>query len=334
MNVYRQSTAANVKVGPFVDAADGVTPMTSLTITQPDIRLTKNGGAFAQKNAAQTLSHDENGWYTVALDTTDTNTVGVLEIAIYEAGALPCKVAIQIVEEAIYDAFYAASATGLLPANVTQFGGSAGTFASGRPEVNASHAGGTAWGSGAITAASIANNAITAAKIQDGALTAAKFAAGAFNAVWTVATRLLTAGTNISLAKGTGVTGFNDLDAAGVRSAVGLSSANLDSQLAAIDSDVGIVGSAVAGLNDLSAAQVNAEVLDVLNTDTFAEPTGVPPAAASLAQKLGTLYMMARNKVTVTATKKIYYDDGDAAEFEKDLSDDGTTYEETEVNAP
>lgn len=49
--------------------------------------------------------------------------------------------------------------------------------------------------------------------------------------VWSVSTRLLTAGTNIALAKGTGVTGFNDLSAADVRAAVGLASANLDTQL-------------------------------------------------------------------------------------------------------
>jgi len=53
-------------------------------------------------------------------------------------------------------------------------------------------------------------------------------------AVWGAATRILTAGTNIVLAKGTGVTGFNDLDAAGVRTAVGLASANLDTQLDAL----------------------------------------------------------------------------------------------------
>lgn len=50
-------------------------------------------------------------------------------------------------------------------------------------------------------------------------------------AVWAAGTRVLTAGTNIVLAKGTGVTGFTDLDAAGVRTAVGLGSANLDTQL-------------------------------------------------------------------------------------------------------
>jgi hypothetical protein len=76
--------------------------------------------------------------------------------------------------------------------DVRTYGGTAGTFSGGRPEVNATHAGGVAWGSGAITAASIANDAITAAKIADGAIdagalaadciTAAKIATGAIDA--------------------------------------------------------------------------------------------------------------------------------------------------------
>jgi hypothetical protein len=87
------------------------------------------------------------------------------------------------------------------PANVVSFGGTAGTFASGRPEVNASHiagsavstssaqigvnvvnAGGTAWGSGAITAASIASGAITSAKFASGAIDATAIAADAIGA--------------------------------------------------------------------------------------------------------------------------------------------------------
>lgn len=72
--------------------------------------------------------------------------------------------------------------SGVIAANVTQFGGSNGTFSGGRPEVNTTHAAGTAWGSGAITAASIAADAITAAKIADGAIDAATFASGAITA--------------------------------------------------------------------------------------------------------------------------------------------------------
>src|SRR5690606_25943808 len=59
--ILRQSTAVTVEVGPFLDSTDGSTAETGLTITQPDIRLSKNGGGFAQKSAAGTATHMENG---------------------------------------------------------------------------------------------------------------------------------------------------------------------------------------------------------------------------------------------------------------------------------
>jgi hypothetical protein len=89
MRFLRQSTSADVPLGPFVDAADGVTPETTLTLTQPDIRLKKNAAAWAQKAAAQTLSHEENGFYEVTLDATDTDTLGLLRVAVLESGAAP-----------------------------------------------------------------------------------------------------------------------------------------------------------------------------------------------------------------------------------------------------
>lgn len=148
--------------------------------------------------------------------------------------------------------------SGVVKANVTQFGGTNATATGGRPEVNTSHiagsavstssaqigvnvvnAAGTAWNSGAIGASTLATDTITAAKIAADAIGASELGADAATeigtAVWATTTRLLTAGTNIALAKGTGITGFNDLDAAGVRSAVGLASANLDTQLTTID---------------------------------------------------------------------------------------------------
>jgi hypothetical protein len=67
--------------------------------------------------------------------------------------------------------------------NVTQFGGASGTFSGGRPEVNTTHAAGTAWGSGAITAASIASDAITAAKIAANAIDADSLATDAVNEI-------------------------------------------------------------------------------------------------------------------------------------------------------
>jgi ActR/RegA family two-component response regulator len=56
--------------------------------------------------------------------------------------------------------------------------------------------------------------------LADSVISAAKFASNALDAVWSTTTRLLTAGTNIVLAKGTGVTGFNDLSAAAVNAEV------------------------------------------------------------------------------------------------------------------
>jgi hypothetical protein len=53
-----------------------------------------------------------------------------------------------------------------------------------------------------------------------GGITSSTFAVGALDAVWSTAARTLTAGTNIVLAKGTGLTGLNDITAAAVLTAI------------------------------------------------------------------------------------------------------------------
>src|SRR5690606_5151262 len=123
--ILRQSTAVTVEVGPFLDSTDGSTAETGLTITQPDIRLSKNGGSFAQKSAAGTATHMENGYYSVSLSTTDTNTVGRLRLHVNKSGALPVWMDFQVVEEAVYDALFASGAVGPLLANSTGSGLSA-----------------------------------------------------------------------------------------------------------------------------------------------------------------------------------------------------------------
>ena len=85
-----------------------------------------------------------------------------------------------------------------------------------------------------------------------------------------------------------------------------------------------------AAWSTITTAQVNAEVVDALNVDTYGEPTGAPTATASLASKLGRLYQALRNKVTVTASAKTIFDDADSALWSKSLTDDGTTYTEAE----
>ena len=108
----RQSTSQIVRFGPFVDSTDGVTAETALTIAQADMQLSKDGGAFAQKNASGNATHDTDGWYSTTLNTTDTATVGELYLQVVVSGALPVWVRWWVMEEAIYDALFGASAAG------------------------------------------------------------------------------------------------------------------------------------------------------------------------------------------------------------------------------
>lgn len=102
----KQATAVDVGIGAFVDNVDGFTPASGLSITQPDIRLKKNGGNWGQKNAAQTLSHEENGWYELSLDTTDTNTLGGLLVAVNESGARPVSREFEVVPANVWDSYF------------------------------------------------------------------------------------------------------------------------------------------------------------------------------------------------------------------------------------
>jgi hypothetical protein len=105
----KQSTAATVKLGPFLDDTDGKTAETSLTILQADIRLSKNGGDFTQSNNVAGAIHDENGYYDVPLNATDTNTLGTLRVAISESGALPVWQDYMVVPANVWDSMFGAT---------------------------------------------------------------------------------------------------------------------------------------------------------------------------------------------------------------------------------
>jgi len=119
----RQATAVDVLIGPFVDSTDGDTAEESLTITASDVRLSENGGTVHAKNDATTCVHDEKGFYNCELDATDTATCGQLFLFVHESGALAVTATYHVVEEAVYDAMYGASATGpnqVVPPTVSQ----------------------------------------------------------------------------------------------------------------------------------------------------------------------------------------------------------------------
>lgn len=182
----------------------------------------------------------------------------------------------------------AESTAGTPKADVSMFGGSAGNFSSGRPEVNTTHAAGTAWGSGAITAAALAADAITAAKVATDVTTELQSGLATAAALATVDTVV-------------------------------------DAILALLGTPAGASISAdIAALP--TAAEINAEVVDALTVDTYAEPSGVPAATASLEDKISWLAALARNKLTQTSTTQALRNDADSGNIATaGVSDDGVT---------
>jgi hypothetical protein len=193
--IARQSTARTVTVGPVLDA-DGAAVTDSVVA---DLKIAKNGGAPAALNGSATLTHRATGHYSLALTAADLDTVGQVEIIADDTvNACPVK-EITVLEEAVYDALFAASATGALP--VSAGGIAAAAFAAGAIDAAALAAdAGTeiataVWASGTRTLTSLAGltvdtvttltnlPAITANWLT-AAGTAADFGAEIADAVW------------------------------------------------------------------------------------------------------------------------------------------------------
>lgn len=94
-----------------------------------------------------------------------------------------------------------------------------------------------------------------------------------------------------------------------------------------------VLNLATDGLSTQDKADVNAQVLDVLNVDTFAQPGQENPAATTtLAKMIAYLYKFLRNKITQTSTTLSVYDDaGTTVDQKSTVSDDGTTYTRGEI---
>lgn len=99
----RQSNTQIIRFGPFLDATDGVTPETGLTIAQADMQISKDGAAFAQKSAAGNATHDVDGWYSTTLSGTDVSTTGILEFQVNVSGALPVWKSFSVVTQSYFD---------------------------------------------------------------------------------------------------------------------------------------------------------------------------------------------------------------------------------------
>lgn len=141
-----------------------------------------------------------------------------------------------------------------------------------------------------------------------------------------------TAGYPISTIKdGTG-TGEIDTTSGGVL--VAAIAANAITATAIATDAIGAAELAADAVTEIAAgigAAVNAEVVDALNVDTYAELAAVPAATATLTQMVRWLFLLARNKFNQTATTAAIRNDADAGNVAvSTVSDDGVTFVRSE----
>jgi hypothetical protein len=353
MQYLKHNAAATIMLGPFVDKTDGVTLKTdATTITDIDhattgIFLSKAGGAAEVRHQNVTASvADAYGMMKVTLDTTDTNTIGMLDVLFAKAATyLPVHKQFMVLPASVYDAWvehpvhdfsgmnfddrlpvpsFDTMAPGDLMANVYRWDGGRVSIPTteGVPDANVMN-----W-KGA-TAPAMTGDAFARLGSPAGASVSADVAAVKVD----TAAILVDTGTTLDGKIDTIAVDVAGLDGAAMRGTdnAALASVCTEGRLAELDA---------ANLpTDVAAratpAQVNAEVLDVLNVDTFAEPgQGAPAATTTLAAKINYLFKFLRNKVTQDATTlKVYDDAGTTVDQKATVSDDATTFTRGEIGS-
>lgn len=256
--------------------------------SSPDSEVSKDGGTFTDCTNEATEIATSSGMYFLDLTSTEMNADTVAVIVKSGTAGMKTTVIVLYPQE-----------TGDIKVDVQSYGGSAGTFASGRPEVNASHiagsavstssaqigvnviqAAGTAWNSGAIGAATLATDTITAAKIAadaigaselaDGAIDAATFAAGAITAAAIAADAITDAkvAADVTIASVTGSVGSVTGAVGSVTGAVGSVTGNVGGSVASVASG-GISRASLAADTGLQSIRSNTAAAGAAGTVTL-----------------------------------------------------------------
>lgn len=135
---------------------------------------------------------------------------------------------------------------------------------------------------------------------------------------------------NIKGSASTGTAGYVGIDWGNVNApttTLNLSGTTISTAqvIASVSGAVGSVTGAVGSVTGSVASVLTGGLID-LTTTTYAEPSSVPAATASLKDKIGWLTTTARNKITQTATTQLIRNDSDAGTIgTSTVSDDGTT---------
>ena len=315
----KQSTAATLIVGPILDSAGA--EFTTAVVS--DLSISKNGGTLTALSG-NTFNHIANGQYSMTLTTSNLDTLGRLQITCNKSTYQMPPIGLVVVPAMVFDSMVLG--TDVLQSDTIQFGGTDGAFDTGKPtavldsavatQIDTIEAALTTLGSDSTTVErSVSDtNAITFSWPVSGATITgtASLNNGSYGAV---------AGAIAFLRTETGrhyyTLAYNVADRPAAEGQV---------RYKFVDGTyTGYV--VLRTVNLVTAAQVNAQVLDVLSVDTFAELSAPPAATSSLKDKITWLFMYARNKVTQTAAqRKLYRDDGTTVAGTSGTTDDGTTF--------
>ena len=321
----RQGATHKVTLGPAVAVGDGFTPVTTLAVSSADDAeaiLHDNGTVVDISGYTFAAITTADGYYHLTLQSGISNTVGHLKIIINDDSLiLPLREDFVVIDTAAYDAMYKDGAEGPLQA----------TTVGRKLDVTATGAAGIDWGN--VENKTTAND-LSGTDIQLVATTttntdmvaAAPTAAANADAVWDEdATGHQTGGTFGQAIGDPGANTETMYDAV-ITDAAGT---NIAADIIVIDGNVDDIETAVGALNDISTADVNAEVVDVMTVDVVAEAAqGAPPNTDSIADMTQRLYSALINLVDIDATEKIFHNAAGTATWKKALADDGTNYTE------
>jgi hypothetical protein len=228
----KQSTAVNITV-LMIDSSDHITGKTGLTLT---IYATKAAGSPASISPTVTELDSTNvkGLYKLALTTSHTDTLGELQLHITASGADPADYKWQV---STYLPGEAATLQADQAVNVTKVNGTSQTAR----DLGASVLLSSGTGTGQI---SLSSGTVTVGTNND--KTGYSLSSAGVQAIWDALTSALTTvgsigklfvdNINATISSRLDSASYTaPLDAAGTRSAVGLASANLDTQLSTID---------------------------------------------------------------------------------------------------
>ncbi len=314
----------------LISQANTKVMQSSPTLATGDFKVSIDGGTLTNLTTLPSVSPASSKMVVVSLSPSEMNGDNITIVCSDAAGAEWCDLVLNLQTTArqLDDLAYPATS-----------GRSLAVDTSGQVTAGA-------LANNAITAAAIAADAITAAKIADGAIDAATFAAGAINAA-AIATDAIGAAELASDAVAEIQSGlmlaasYSAPDNTSI-TAIKAKTDNLPASPAATSDIPSAATNAAAVRSELTTelgrldaamtsratpAQVNAEVVDALSVDTYAEPGAVPAATASLKEKIGWLFALATNKRLTTSTSDAVRNAGDTATIgTAALADDGTTF--------